>query len=246
MTAQKIPWISLTLLLFAYTTLGWDVSGPHFPRPQAVVKHCEASLAQTEALNSLHPGLRSLAEGKAPAIAEPAEPSGEPSAAHKKAPQAAEQQPDQPSTPGITAPPTEFQRHPRPRRRLSLRDIQSSLCRLSLKYNLPIILAAVVWIVVAAIAFMNPLVNFSRFITRWFQSDTVAFLTICIVAGTASMMLFWLHVFLQILTIIAAETLARLDLQLSRLNNSQAFWILLMVSFVGLASGLTLRFVVSY
>jgi len=166
MTAQKIPWISLTLLLFAYTTLGWDVSGPHFPRPQAVVNHCEASLAQTETLNSLSPGLGSLDEGKPPAIAEPAAPSGEPSAADKKAPQTAEQLPDHPSTPEISAP---------RRRRLSLRDIQSSLCQLSLKYNLPIILAAVVWIVVAAIAFMNPLVNFSRFITRWFQSDTVAF-----------------------------------------------------------------------
>jgi hypothetical protein len=125
-------------------------------------------------------------------------------------------------------------------------DLESFLCLLSVKYNLPIVPSAVVWIVVAAIAFMNPLISFSRFISRWFQSDTIAFLAICTFAGMASMMLFWLHVFLQILTILTAETLARLDLQLSRVSSSQAFWVLLTVSLAGLASGLGLRFVVSY
>ncbi len=93
------------------------------------------------------------------------------------------------------------------------------------------------WIVVASFAFMSPLTSFNRFIVRWFKSDTVAFLSLCIIAGMIAFILFWLQLFLQISTILASEALARIDIQTQGLSKLQAFWILLVVSFAGLSLG---------
>lgn len=98
---------------------------------------------------------------------------------------------------------------------------------------------AVAWIIVSSIAFISPLTSFSAFITRFFQSDTVAMLTLFMVAGLAAVILYWLHVFLQILTILAVDTLARIDIQYAGLTGIQAFWILTLVSLAGLILGWT-------
>ncbi len=83
----------------------------------------------------------------------------------------------------------------------------------------------------------QPLAGFSRFINRWFKSDTVAFLSIFMVATLATFILFWLHIFLYILTIIAAESLVRVDIQTAGFANWQAFLTMFVISLVGLLIG---------
>jgi hypothetical protein len=105
------------------------------------------------------------------------------------------------------------------------------------RHNLPVGLLAVGWILLSSMVFISPITNFNTFISRWFSSDTVAFLTIFMIAGMAAVVLFWLHVFLQILTILAVDALARIDIQAAGLSGLQAFWLLALVSLVGLAGG---------
>jgi fatty acid desaturase len=102
--------------------------------------------------------------------------------------------------------------------------------------GVPLILA-IGWVLIICCAFISPLSGFSNFVSRWFKSDTVAFLTIFMLAGLAAFILYWLHVFLYILTIIATEALARVDIQMAGLTNWQAFLILLVISLVGLVIG---------
>lgn len=102
-------------------------------------------------------------------------------------------------------------------------------------------LVAIAWSWVLCTAFMHPISSFSRFVSRRFKSDTVAFLSICMTAGLAAVVLFWMHVFLHILTIVATEALARLDIQTSGYANRQAFVILFHVSLLGLGLGWIIR-----
>ncbi len=112
-----------------------------------------------------------------------------------------------------------------------------NLCRLALDHNLFTATLAISWIIVSSMAFMSPLKSFSAFLTRWFHSDTVAFTAIFLFAALAAVILFWLHVFTQILTILAAETLARIDLQTRDVNGMQSFWLLTTVCLIGLGFG---------
>ncbi len=98
---------------------------------------------------------------------------------------------------------------------------------------------AVGWILLSSMIFISPITSFNAFISRWFQSDTVAFTTVFLVAALAAVILYWLHIFLQILTILAADALARIDIQYLGLTGAQAFWILTLTSFTGLAIGWT-------
>ncbi|HEY9616806.1 MAG TPA: hypothetical protein V6C64_08200 [Microcoleaceae cyanobacterium] len=125
--------------------------------------------------------------------------------------------------------------------RESITDLHHYTCLaaidLAVQRNLVGIIMTVGWIFLLSVIFMSPLTSFSRFINRWFKSDTVAFLSICMIASLAAVVLFWLHVFIQILLIVAAETLARLDIQTSGLDEWQAFWRLSTASLIGLAIG---------
>lgn len=118
-------------------------------------------------------------------------------------------------------------------------DFSRTMCGSLLKYNLPAGLLAVAWILLSSMAFISPLTNFSAFMRRWFQSDTVAMMTIFMLAGLAAVILYWLHVFLQVLTILAVDILARIDIQYAGLTGIQAFWILTAVSLTGLILGWT-------
>lgn len=108
---------------------------------------------------------------------------------------------------------------------------------LAVERNLVGIVMTVGWIFLLSVLFMSPLTSFTRFVTHWFRSDTIAFLSICMIASLAAVVLFWLHVFIQILLIVAAESLARLDIQRLGLNEWQAFWLLSTASLIGLAIG---------
>lgn len=96
-----------------------------------------------------------------------------------------------------------------------------------------------IWLLSAV--FMSPLTSFTRLIQRWFKSDTVAFLSIFMFAAAAAVVLYWLQVFLYILTILATEALARIDIQAMGYGNRQAFWILTIVSILGLLLGWAIR-----
>ena len=98
-------------------------------------------------------------------------------------------------------------------------------------------LLSIVWIWISCSAFISPLSSFSRFVTRWFKSDTVAFLSIFMAAAMATFILFWMHIFLYILCIIATEALARVDIQTAGYANRQAFLALLTISLTGLMLG---------
>ncbi|PSB31716.1 hypothetical protein [Stenomitos frigidus] len=124
---------------------------------------------------------------------------------------------------------------------LPLTGQAQNVCDAVVKENLLGALLAFSWIVIASIAFMSPLTSFNRFIIRWFKSDTVAFLALCVIAGMITFILFWLQLFLHISAILASEALARLDLQTLGFSKLQAFWILIMLSLAGLALGWTLR-----
>lgn len=93
------------------------------------------------------------------------------------------------------------------------------------------------WAWIISEVFLDPITDFSRFIMRWFKSDTVAFLSICMIAGLAAVIMFWLHVFLYIVTILATEALARIDLNTINCSRRQTLWILSSVSIVGLLIG---------
>ena len=120
---------------------------------------------------------------------------------------------------------------------LPIADQKQTVCHALVKGNVFSAMLAAGWIVLASHAFMSPLTSFTRFITRWFKSDTVAFLAVCIIAGMVAFILFWLQLFLYISTILASEALARIDLQALGLSKLQAFWVLILVSTIGLALG---------
>jgi hypothetical protein len=106
--------------------------------------------------------------------------------------------------------------------------------------SIPMVLA-IAWIWIICSAFISPLTSFSHFVIRWFNSDTVAFLSIFMFAATATFILFWMHIFLYILCIIATEALARVDIQSAGFANRQAFLALLVISLAGLTIGWAAR-----
>lgn len=116
-----------------------------------------------------------------------------------------------------------------------------SICNIFVQKNLLGATLALSWIVIASIAFRSPLTSFNRFVSRWFKSDTVAFLALCVIAGMVAFVLFWLQLFLHFGAILASEALARIDLQTLGFSTAQAFWILVLVSSVGLGLGWVMR-----
>jgi hypothetical protein len=114
---------------------------------------------------------------------------------------------------------------------------------LSTDTHLPRQIQIVVWVLAFAwalfidAALMAPLTYASRVIARWFSSDTVAFLTVFSAITCFAIVLFWLHIFNHIMLIISAEALARVDTQTVGCDQTQAFWLLAIVSLSGLGLG---------
>ena len=100
-----------------------------------------------------------------------------------------------------------------------------------------VLLLAVGLILLLSTAFIHPISSFNRFIIRWFRSDTVAFLSVFMMAAVIAIILFWLHIFLYVLTIGATEALVRIDIQTCGFNEHHAFLILTTFSCFGLISG---------
>jgi hypothetical protein len=79
--------------------------------------------------------------------------------------------------------------------------------------------------------------GFKLFIGKWLRSD-VGYFTLIIVASLGvTVIMVWFKVFGYVLVLIAAEILARLDLQNAGFNRVQALLILTFFSLSGLAIG---------
>lgn len=101
----------------------------------------------------------------------------------------------------------------------------------------------VVWVGVIAFALLQALLlttfgqGFKSLISRWLSSDTGYFTTVLALAFLATTVLVWIHIFGYLITVIAAEILARLDLQNRGFGREQSLTILTLVSLVGLLVG---------
>lgn len=101
---------------------------------------------------------------------------------------------------------------------------------------------AIVIVFLFAWLLTSPLSNTQQLILRWFRSDQVAFFSIIFFSFIFVVIITWLHLFSNALILLAAEALARLDLQTQGYKKWKAFGILALVSLGGLVFGLSLRF----
>jgi hypothetical protein len=88
-----------------------------------------------------------------------------------------------------------------------------------------------------ALIYLHPLADLSRFVQRWFSSDTLAFTTFVIIAATVSILLNWFKLFMPVLMILTTEGLARIDLQANEYDEWPTFFILVLVTGLGLGVG---------
>jgi hypothetical protein len=75
------------------------------------------------------------------------------------------------------------------------------------------------------------------FIGRWLNSDIGYFSAILLLSLFTIAALVWVHVFGRVMLIIAAQILARLDLQHSGFNKLQALLFLSAISILGIGAG---------
>lgn len=85
----------------------------------------------------------------------------------------------------------------------------------------------------------------SGLITRSLRSDTATFTVIIILSALISVVLLWWHVFLYILLVVSAEILARIDLQAAYCKSAKVFWILSLISCLGLGLGWIINFLIT-
>jgi hypothetical protein len=101
----------------------------------------------------------------------------------------------------------------------------------------------IVWVGVIGFAVLQALLlttfaqGFKAMVGRWLSSDTGYFTSVISFAFLATTILVWIHVFGYVITVIAAEVLARLDLQNRGFNRAQSLVILTLVSLSGLVIG---------
>jgi hypothetical protein len=88
-----------------------------------------------------------------------------------------------------------------------------------------------------SILFIHPFTDLGRFLTRWFTSGTMSFLSLVALAAFASILLNWFKVFLPVFLILSAEGLARLDLYAAEFSELQSFLLLTFVTGSGLGIG---------
>lgn len=72
---------------------------------------------------------------------------------------------------------------------------------------------------------------------RWSVSSSGSFIIVVILAFFTAVFLFLIHVFVHILVALSAATLTRLDLQAAEFSQDQAFWVISLVSLIGLGLG---------
>ena len=223
MSAKRFPWASLALLIVCYASFGWYLAGLPSPKPNWLIAECYQMIGETPPEKTEVRQESTVGQERSRMLGSANE-SSETSQAEKFAKPSAEAEATSPPAKAIAE-----------AKVLTARP--NNLCQLAVDHNVFAATLAISWIIVSSIAFIAPLTSFSAFVNRWFRSDTVAFTGIFLLAALAAFMLYWLHVFTQILTILAAETLARIDLQTRDVNGMQSFWLLTTVCLIGLGFG---------
>lgn len=90
-------------------------------------------------------------------------------------------------------------------------------------------------IVIEVLAF--PVSLFRHLFSKWISSDTKAFFASIILAFLSVVFMTWINISARVLLLVAAATLARLDLQTAAISEFKAFFILSVFSFSGLGLG---------
>lgn len=75
------------------------------------------------------------------------------------------------------------------------------------------------------------------FLSPLFKSDTRALITAAFLAFLSVIILTWLNISTHIIVVLCTGTLVKLDAQKAQLSQKQTFWMMLVVSLVGLAVG---------
>jgi hypothetical protein len=88
-----------------------------------------------------------------------------------------------------------------------------------------------------SLLFIHPLTDLRKLINWRFQSDAVAFTSLVGLAAFTSILLNWFKIFMPVFMLLAAETLARIDMQYAKFGELKAYSLLTMTAWLGLASG---------
>ena len=95
----------------------------------------------------------------------------------------------------------------------------------------------VVFILLLAAELSSPWSKIRDGLASLFKSDTRAFFFAVAIALMSVAIITWFHIFAHALVVISAGTLVKLDAQTARLSQRQTFWLLAIVSLVGLGLG---------
>ncbi|MGF1497998.1 MAG: hypothetical protein ACFB8W_14420 [Elainellaceae cyanobacterium] len=101
----------------------------------------------------------------------------------------------------------------------------------------------IVWVLAIAFALFQALLltafsdRLRAVIDTWLESDVGYFTTVVVVALFVAFAFVWFRIFSYLLMTVAAEMLARLDLQSVGFNRFQSLIILTVLSFAGLLTG---------
>lgn len=98
-------------------------------------------------------------------------------------------------------------------------------------------LSSVAAVLLLTLVLSFPLRDTRTLISRWFKTDTGAFMSIILSALLAVIVVTWLHLFATALVLFSAGSLARLDIQMCGFKKWGAFGVLAAVSLTGLGLG---------
>ncbi|MCY7408178.1 MAG: hypothetical protein LH631_12610 [Alkalinema sp. CAN_BIN05] len=89
----------------------------------------------------------------------------------------------------------------------------------------------------AALTFTHPLTGLGKLIQERFKSDTLTILSLILFAGLLSVLLNWFKWFMPIFMILSCEALARIDLKVARISESESCFWLTFSAWLGLGLG---------
>lgn len=101
----------------------------------------------------------------------------------------------------------------------------------------PVWVIVVVCVLLLAASLSSPWSKIRYSFAPLFKSDTRTFLIATLGAFLSVVVITWLPAFAHALVVVSAGTLFKLDAQTSGLSERQAFWLLAIVSLVGLGLG---------
>lgn len=104
-------------------------------------------------------------------------------------------------------------------------------------YPWGILLFVVGWVALRIIVLVSPKPKLKHWLYCYFGSDTTNLTGLAIVAALVSIVLVWLHISLQILMVVSAEALARIDLRTLSKDRLNSTVFLFFVPMFGLVVG---------